>query len=347
MVISAIAALAVAQATAPPQAKPAKPAVPVQAAPPKPAVTFALAKNLPGLRPLAFAAGPADGSVAMTLEDTSVRVFNAATRLTSKTLTGHPQPAYAIAWSADGAMIATGDESARIWIWDAKTGTRLREMRTHIRGIQNLSFNLPRTLLASTGRDDLIKLYDPGTGKELRTIPGKGANFFGATFSPRVSFFATGTVGEGARMYDQNGLAKAFFQNIDVAEVNDVAFNPAGSYLASGGRMGNTRLWDVKTMKGMGSFKGHGDWVMHCRFSPNGKYLATSSSDRTVRIFDVATFKSVAVLENQSPIGAPLVWTADGKWLLTTGYDDTLNIFSVTPAQGVAPVAPVKKKRRK
>ena len=72
-------------------------------------VKIEFVKAVPGLKPLAFAPAPTGANVAMTLEDSSVRIFNAATRVTSKTLTGHPQPAYAIDWSADGGCIAAGD----------------------------------------------------------------------------------------------------------------------------------------------------------------------------------------------------------------------------------------------
>jgi WD40 repeat protein len=358
MIYCAIAALTLMQGEQAPKAPAPQTAKPAAAAtaPGLPAVkgapVIALAKDLPGLHPLAFAPAPSGGIVAMTLEDNSVRLFNAATRITSKTLIGHPQPAYAIAWSADGAWLATGDETARMFLWDARTGEKLKEMRNHQRGIQNLSFNLPRTMLVSTGKDDVVKIWDPLTGKQLKSIEGKGANLYSATFSPKTDSIAVGTIGSGARVYIKDGSVKNFFTNPDVTEVNDVAFNSAGNMLVTAGRIGNTRLWDLKALKGMGSFKGHTDWVIHARFSPNGKYLATSSTDRTVRVYDVATYQPIAVIENESAVGAPITWTADGKWLLTAGSDDSLQIYSVTPAQAGAaetktPAKTTAKKKKK
>lgn len=345
MIVSALATVVIVQAPA------AKPVVVAPSV--KPAATAELTvkfvKSVPGLRPLAYAPGPSGGWVAMTLENNSVRIFNAETRVTSKTLLGHPQPAFAIAWSADGAWLATGDESARIMLWDARTGAKLKEVRQHTRGIQNLSFNLGRTMLLSTGKDDAVKVWDLATHKVIQTVLGQGANLYSATFHPKGLTFATGTIGSGARIYDaKTGIAKNFLTAPSVQEVNDVAFNPAGTRLVTSARAGATRIWDLTTLKGINNMAGHGDWVVKARFSPNGKYLATSSSDKTVRIYNAHSYKQVALIENQSPVGSSLAWTADGKWLLTTGGDDALQIHAITPTQAIVTAAkpkPVIKRR--
>src|SRR5437870_1085139 len=91
----------------------------------KPAIEIKLAKDLDYYHPLAMAAASKGDQVAMTLDDNSVRIVDAAYHATLKTFKGHPQQPFAIAWSADGAWIATGDESARIFLWDARTGEKL------------------------------------------------------------------------------------------------------------------------------------------------------------------------------------------------------------------------------
>jgi len=328
MILSAIAAAAFVQKDA--NAKPAAQA--------KPAIEIKLAKDIDYYHPLAMAAASTGDQVAMSLDDNSIRIVDAATHATIRTFKGHPQQPKAVAWSADGAWIASGDESARIFLWDARTGQQLRAFPGHIKGIQNLSFNLPRTMMMSTSNDDSIKIWDPLTGKCTMTILGKGANLYSGTFSPVTNSFACGTLGSGTRIYDALGNAKNFLTNVDVTDVNDVSFNPAGNVLVSAGRTGTARLWDLKTMKAIGSVKGHGDWVVHARFSPNGRYLATSSTDRSVHVYDTKTLEKVADFENVSSVGAPLAWTADGKFLLATAADDHLQIYSVNPPQSGAPV---------
>jgi WD40 repeat protein len=330
MILSTIAALSMTR-----QGQDMKAAKPDKA---KPAVEIKLAKDIEYYHPIAMAAAASGDQVAMTLDDNSVRIVDAATHGTLKTFTGHPQQPKAIAWSADGAWIATGDESARIFLWDARTGQKLRQFTGHTKGIQNLSFNLPRTMMLSTSNDDSMRMWDPLTGKCTKILLGGGANLYSGTFSPVTNSFSCGTLGSGTRIYDGQGNAKNFLTNVDVTQVNDVSFNSAGNELVSAGRMGSARLWDLKTMKPIGSVKGHGDWVVHARFSPNGRYLATSSTDRSIHVYDTKTLEKVADFENVSAVGAPLAWTGDGKFLMATAADDHLQIYSVTPPQAGEPV---------
>jgi WD40 repeat protein len=307
-------------------------------------------KTVEGIRPLAFAPGPKASRFVCSLEDKSVRIMDAATHSTIRTFTGHPQPPMAVAWSADGEIIASGDESARVITWNAETGARLQTMQGHQRGIQDLSFNFPRTLLVSTGKDDMVKIWNPATGKSVASIPGNGANFYSATFCGKTSDFGVGILGPGAREYLPNGKVEGFFTEKDGQGVFDIAFNPAGTRAVTAGRDGKAIVWDTKTHEKLGTLYGHADWVVHCAWSPNGKWIATSGDDRTVRIWNPYTFKQVGELDDQQAIGSPICWTADGKYLISVDISDFLEVNSVTPPQagGATPnETPTKKKHRR
>lgn len=295
-------------------------------------ITVTPGKPILGARALALAAAPSGARFAATLEDGTVRVYDAATRMTIKDLGKHPQPAYAIAWSADGAWIATGDESARIFLWDTRTWKKIREFRTHTRGIQSLSFNFPRTLLLSTGKDDVCKVYNLSTGKESN-YPGKGANFYGAKFISKMNDFAMADLGVGGRVYGSNGAVKSFFAGHGGQGAMNIAINRAGTRAVTAGKDATAIVWDMKGPKKLNSLKGHGDWIINCDFSPNGKLVATGSSDRSVRVWDVASFQRIGTLDNQSSVGSPVCFTADGKYLVTVNLDDVIQINTVNPAQ--------------
>jgi WD40 repeat protein len=304
-----------------------------QAAKPAPGFSVKPVKVVEGLRPLAFAAGPKGSLFAATMEDKSIRIMSAATRETTRTLQGHPQPAMAVAWSQDGELIASGDESARIITWNAETGAKLHEMRTHTRGIQNLSFNYPRSILVSTGKDDVVKIWDPGTGREVHSVPGQGANFYSANFRGKTNDFGVGILGSGARLYNTAGKTMGFLVGHNGQGVFDIAFNTAGTRAVTAGRDGTAIVWDAVKQLRLGTLKGHSDWVVHCAFSPNGKWIATSGDDRTVRIWNIYNFQQVAQLDDQQAVGSPLCFTRDGKYLLTVNMSDYLQVNALTPPQ--------------
>ena len=320
-------------------------------------VTVTPAKTLVGLRAIALAPAPLGSKFAACMEDGSVRIIDARTKMTVRTLDKHPGPAYAVAWSADGAFIATGDETARIWIHNALTGKKVREYRTHTKGIQKLSYNLPGTLLISTGKDDQVNVYDLRSdgAKEMRSILGKGVNFYGATFHPKLPWtFAVGMLNGGVRMYDApSGKVTGLLTDTGGQGIWDFCYNPSGTRAVSAGRDGNAVLWDPKTQAKIGKFKGHQDWVVYTAMSPNGNLVATGSSDRTVRVWDAKTMAKIAELPNEFTVGSPVCFTADGASLVSVTDAGDLQLSTVSPPQTAvfSPVAKakpaVKKKRRR
>lgn len=317
-----------------------------------PAVTVTPVKVVEGLRPIAFAAAPTGAKFAASMEDGAVRIIDSKSRQTVRTLARHPQAAYALAWSYNGAFVASGDETARIWIENAVTGERVREYRTHTKGIQKLSFNLPGTMLISTGKDDQVNVYDlrKNTPKEARSILGKGTNFYGATFSPKLSYtFVVGMLnGGGARAYDAStGNTVGFLADKQGQGVFDVAFNPNATRIITAGKDATAVVWDAKTEKLLARLRGHTDWVVSAATSPNGRLIATSSSDGTVKVWNMFSYQKIADFKAPAGIGSPLAFTADGATLVSVSDQGYLQYNRVSPAQPAprTPARPVRRRR--
>jgi WD40 repeat protein len=265
----------------------------------------------------------------------------------------HPQPVWALAWSPDGQYLASGDESARIWIENALTGKKVREYRNHTKGIEKLSYNQFGTMLISTGKDDQVNIYDLSSPKpkEARHILGKGMNFYGATFNPQSTrYFTVGMLGGGLREYDAvTGNLSHFLTDPNGQGIFDVSFCPAGTREVSAGKDGLAIVWDAKACTRLGSLTGHQDWVVNTAISPNGKFAATSSVDRTVRVWNLATMQKVGELDGQCAVGSPLCFTGDGSELVTVSDMGYLEFNNVSPAQcmTVAKAVPMKKWHRR
>ena len=101
--------------------------------------------------------------------------------------------------------------------------------------------------------------------------------------------------------------------------VNSLAFSPAGAILASAGKDGTARLWQV----GGGPpvvLAGHGDSVLSVAFRPDGERVATGSADRTARLWEAATGKELFRLpdtgDHEAPVSA-VAFLNGGRMLIS------------------------------
>lgn len=306
-------------------------------------------KKVQGIRAISLAASPTGARLAVGIEGGGIKIVDAATGATLKELTPHPQDAKALAWSPDGRILATGDETARIRFYNTKTWTH-REIRPHTRAILSLAFNTKGTMLVSTGADDVVKLWNMSAlAKPVLDYQGRGANLYGAEFVGTTNDFACATLTDTAIVVTPKGqVKKKLTTTNNLSGSNDIAINPVASRAVTAGRDNAAAVFDLKTGYRIGYLRGHADWLTAVQFSPNGQWCATSSSDGTVRVYDMKSSKSSVTLQMQLGVGSPVAFTSDGKTLATVDAFNNLqlNRLSVNVASKVATTTKSKTKKR-
>jgi serine/threonine protein kinase/WD40 repeat protein len=101
-----------------------------------------------------------------------------------------PAPGDSVAWSPDGATLATPCLDRKIYLWDVATGIRSATLEGHINGGLQASFHPTGTLLASNGWEARLWLWDPVLGRPWLNLTGgwfPGEDFLG--HDGRVALF--------------------------------------------------------------------------------------------------------------------------------------------------------------
>ena len=109
--------------------------------------------------------------------------------------------------------------------------------------------------------------------------------------------------------------------------VGGVAFNPAGTLLATGSADYLAHLFDIENGKEQLSFKGHDDRVSSVQFSRDGQRLATGSYDRTAIVWNAKTAEIQHRLEGHGGAVMSVAFSPDGKTIASGSLDRTIRLW--------------------
>ena len=220
----------------------------------------------------------------------------------------------ALACSRDGAVVAAGTASGKLFIFDASSGDLLHTLAAHTNGVLALAFG--RQHLASAGQDGHARLWDFRAGTQVAALPGKASWVQHLTWTPDGKRLASAG-GKTAQLWDASGaLLKTFVA--PNGGINALAWNAVGGLLATiaGAEL---HLWRA----GDGGLDRSLKWkstLLNGAWSPDGKVLASGSIDKSIHFWRAGSWLD-SQMGGYGRKPQALVWSADSKLLATTGED--------------------------
>lgn len=232
-----------------------------------------------------------------------------------------------LAYSPDGRWLAGAGQKTGVWLWDIRTGKRVRTYRSEF-DFPEFTFNGEGSQLAiaaeqfrifSTDSEELIENYNPA---EL------------VLQNPRFSkdgmwIYGISAEGNCYRINSSSGEFQEFGEGPDENLHAPLAISPEGAYGAAVDSGGAIRVWDTKT--GKEPEIDRLPILSDPGFSKDGKTICCITGEGRIHSFEAGTGKRIKVVDLPVQENSPLWLSPDGRRAIAGagGEEFELQVFDV------------------
>jgi len=245
-------------------------------------------------------------------------------------LSGHKAPVRALAYSHDGAILASAGDDHTIRLWDRATGESLTRLKGHTDAVRGLAFHPDGKHLYSGSWDGTIicwvadrpnrnRLTQPRDPVWSLAISPDGYDLaFSADKRVRVWRFT-----DEEPQFDLPGIRYP---------VTGIAFASGGKHLVGVGQDRRIWLWDAHWGKLLHAVA-HPDWLHGLAVAPDSRTIAAACGDGVVRLLDLPSLETQARLVGHRGDVFSVAFFDEGRRLLSAGADGILGVWDVERAQ--------------
>ena len=250
-----------------------------------------------------------------------------------------------LAWSPKGVFVTEGPEdSGMIDIRDEERGESVLAFDGHDGDINDVAFSPDGSLLATTGDDGTLKVWNASTGRLVSSVSADGGAFgvWGPSFSADGSLVAAAwndwagpeTVGR-VRVLDLS--SDRVVSSARIVSAIDTALSPDGKRLAVASWdsevEGIGAVFDVETGREVFGLSGPAcpcgpPYSRGVSWSPDGRYIAASSGNNTL-IWEAETGRRQYTLIGHTGLVFSVAWTPDSARLVTGGSEGTAKVWEI------------------
>ncbi|MGY5048428.1 caspase, EACC1-associated type [Streptomyces sp. 900105755] len=196
----------------------------------------------------------------------------------------------------------------------------------HTDTVACVGFNSDGSLLASGGNDKTVRLWDPHTHNNTRTLTGHEWEIQSVHFAD--AYTVVSSDGSTLRSWDVNGSRSPVVITTPWGRLNEFHMAAGPGEPSRADHQHEVFLWDVRTGQLQGSLSGHSAAVNACDWS-GYEHLVSGSRDGTVRLWDVTSRTNIATLRGHSGSVDAVLFGPNGDTVISVGDDGTVRVWDI------------------
>ncbi|BGP42296.1 beta transducin [Rhodotorula kratochvilovae] len=152
---------------------------------------------------LAVKYSPDGRLLAVSLLDSTVKVFHADTLKFFLSLYGHKLPVLSLDISSDSKLIVTCSADKNIKIWGLDFGDCHRSLFAHDESVMHVAFERGSHLFWSVGKDRMVKYWDGDKFECIQKLAGHSGEVWALAVSHKANFVVSGSHDKSIRIWEK------------------------------------------------------------------------------------------------------------------------------------------------
>jgi len=212
-----------------------------------------------------------------------------------------------------------------IKIWDTQTGKLIHTLQQN-EGLYTAVFSPNGAMIAASGDNGQIRLWDVNTGTTVKTLKGHGAFVWNIAFDDKGERIVTSSYDRSAKVW--NIVTGELIH--DLKDHSDwvwtATFNNKGDRIITGGDDKKAIIWDAQSGKALFTYRSPEEVrSIHC--DNTGNRVAITSLDGVTIIVNVYTGTVETTIAEGNYWNAKSSFSPDGKKIVTLAWDNTAKVY--------------------
>lgn len=207
-------------------------------------------------------------------------VWNALTGEPLYFTEGHSDGICAVAFSADGTVMATGSYDDFVMFWNAQTGEPMGSIEGDGAGINGLAYSVDGQQLVVGLDSNSVWSLESGSADWQHSLWAGRQLAYNVAISPDSTHIASGSI-DGIILWDATTWEYKLFLDGLAGNAPNLIFSPDSRWVAAGSISNVARIWDVASGDAIKTLGAH-----TVSFASQGTTFAAGSTDGTIQLWD-------------------------------------------------------------